>query len=220
MGASLQYRGPSPSEEDGAVLKSYLRLDTDLCKLCRRWGKADANFKRKAVESSGVRLLKQDPTETLIAFICSSNNNIPRISLMLHRLCQRFGILVARHGGEEFHSFPPLERLAQDDCERELRALGFGYRARYVHETARTIVEERGGVGWLHALRDRPYSEAWTELQTLPGVGAKVADCVCLMGLDKLEAVPVDVHVQRIVARDYGVGGGALTRKTYLEIGM
>ena len=135
------------------------------------------------------------------------------------------------------HSFPPPELLVGEECEGELREMGFGYRAGYVVGSVREVVR-RGGEGWLQDLQRRPYLTAWGELQQLPGVGAKVshnlsgcysdtvpapqvADCVCLMGLGFLQAVPVDVHVRRLAGRDYGVSGGgqSLTPAVYRCVG-
>jgi N-glycosylase/DNA lyase len=98
--------------------------------------------------------------------------------------------------------------------------MGFGYRARYVKESVEEV-GRRGGEAWLSLLRKLPYCEAWAKLCQLPGVGAKVADCVCLMGLGHLEAVPVDVHVRRLAQRDYGVGGASvsLTPTVYRAVG-
>ena len=202
------------------ALTDYFRLGTDLNGLYREWAQRDHHFKTHTAKFTGVRLLQQDPVETLIAFICSSNNNIPRISLMLERLCERYGHPVGCYRGHNYFSFPSLGSLAGDECEENLREMGFGYRAKYVHQAAKTIVEEFGGEDWLKRMGERPYDEAWVELQRLPGVGPKVADCVCLMGLGKLEAVPVDTHVWRVAQRDYKMrAGGSLTLKTYQEIG-
>lgn len=90
------------------------------------------------------------------------------------------------------------------EVEAQLRKLGLGYRARYVSASARAILEEKGGLPWLQQLSKAPYEEAHRALCTLPGVGSKVADCICLMALDKTQAVPVDVHMWQIAQRDYG----------------
>ena len=221
----LRYHLHTPTsspEEDRTALMDYLRLDVNLASLYSEWAEKDPIFRVRAAGWSGVRLLKQDPLETLIAFICSSNNNVPRISLMMNRLCQRYGHPLGHHSGIDHYTLPSLETLAGEETEGELRALGFGYRAKYIHQTARLITGSYGGVEWLHSLRGRPYSEAWRELQQLPGVGGKVADCVCLMGLGKLEAVPVDTHVWRITVRDYDLRrrGESLTAKVYQEVGV
>lgn len=181
-------------------------LQVQLCFLYAQWSEADANFRERAAHYQGVRLLRQDPFEALIAFICSANNNIARISKMLHRLCETFGRHLGHSGGQDYHSFPSPEALAADGVEQKLRELGFGYRAKYVQQSARLVSEKPSGVLWLHSLRGRPYREAWAALKELPGVGDKVADCVCLMALDKMEAVPVDTHVLELAGRDYGAG--------------
>lgn len=211
---------PDPSSSREA-LTEYFRLGIDLGSLYQEWTQVDAHFKTHAAKFTGVRLLQQDPTETLIAFICSSNNNISRITLMLERLCQRYGRALGHCHGKAHYSFPTLRSLAADGCADELRGMGFGYRANYVQQAARVVLDHGGGE-WLAGLRARPYNEVWAELQRLPGVGPKVADCVCLMGLNKLEAVPVDTHVWRVAQRDYQVQArsSSLTSKTYQEVGM
>ena len=196
----------------------------DLSSLYHQWSEADANFREKAAHYPGVRLLRQDPFEALIAFICSSNNNVARISKMLHRLCETFGCRLGHWEGQDYHSFPSLEALAADGVEEKLRGLGFGYRAKYVHQSARFILEKPSGILWLHSLRSSPYPEAWAALKELPGVGDKVADCVCLMGLDKMEAVPVDTHMLELAGRDYGAGKKGRKRTAsklaYKEVGQ
>ena len=219
------YRHTSSSSQaqDRKAVVDYFRISEDLTALYQQWGEKDTNFQQRASHCKGVRLLQQDPFEALIAFICSSNNNVPRISLMLNKLCQQFGCCVGHYKERDYFSFPPAESLASEGCEEVLRKLGFGYRAKYVYQTARVIVEQHGGVKWLAFLRDRSYEEAWETLQYLPGVGKKVADCVCLMGLDHMRAVPVDTHVWHVAVRDYGIGetkgSGTLTARRYREVG-
>ena len=219
------YRHTSSSSQaqDHKAVVDYFRISEDLTALYQQWGEKDTNFQQKASHCKGVRLLRQDPFEALIAFICSSNNNVPRISLMLNKLCQQFGRHVGHYMEKDYFTFPPVESLASEGCEEVLRKLGFGYRAKYVYQTARVIMEQHGGVKWLASLRDTSYKEAWETLQHLPGVGGKVADCVCLMALDHMGAVPVDTHVWRVAVRDYGMGetkgSGTLTARRYREVG-
>ncbi|XP_058278286.1 N-glycosylase/DNA lyase isoform X2 [Hirundo rustica] len=119
---------------------------------------------------------------------------------------------------------PLFHKVANDfpgaDAEARLRALGFGYRAKFISGSARAIAEGLGTEG-LCRLRTASYAEARSVLCALPGVGAKVADCVCLLSLDKAEAVPVDTHVWHIARQRYGVavGGKSLTPRAYQEIG-
>ena len=222
------------------LLRHYLSLKLDLQSLYEQWSQADPNFRKKAPSFTGVRILSQDPWEALIGFICSSNNNISRISQMVcrsktsldlfpcshtrqvHKLCQHYGPLIGHVHDEPFHDFPSPEALTGPKVESHLRELGFGYRARYIAETARLVANERPK-GWLESLAnpehpsyqssqesdsgsEATYKEAHEQLLELAGVGPKVADCVCLMGLGWGEAVPVDTHVWQIAQRDYKFG--------------
>lgn len=165
----------------------------------------------------------------------------------MDKLCATFGPKLGEIDGHAYHDFPPPGALMGDGTEQTLRELGFGYRAKYISTTARIIAQERPA-GWLDGLRKVDYRDAHEALLELSGVGPKVADCVCLMSLDKTEAVPVDTHglsitlstqghppctrggskltesvlVWQIVQRDYGFGRGkhkSLTKATYEAIG-
>ncbi|PNS20865.1 N-glycosylase/DNA lyase [Sphaceloma murrayae] len=223
------------------LLRHYLNLTPDLTSLYSQWSSADANFKKRAPQFTGIRILKQDAWEALVGFICSSNNNIARISQMVDKLCRNYGPYLGTLDGESYYDFPHASALAQDGVEQKLRDLGFGYRAKYLERTARMISEK--GEGWLDGLRNpespvlgvaqssagkwseqgrEGYRTAHEELLTLQGVGPKVADCVCLMGLGWGEAVPVDTHVWQIAQRDYKFGKGkhsSLTKATYDAVG-
>ncbi|KAI1208741.1 8-oxoguanine DNA-glycosylase [Annulohypoxylon truncatum] len=221
----LSVKGEPESESDDdteALLRHYFSLKHDLTALYDQWSNSDPNFRKKAPKFTGIRILSQSPWEALIAFICSSNNNISRISQMVHKLCKHYGPLIGHIGDEAFHDFPTPQALSGKKVEAHLRELGFGYRAKYIAETARIVTEERPA-GWLESLinPDNPgwstmkteeadgpptYRFAHEELLTLSGVGPKVADCVCLMGLGWDEAIPVDTHVWQIAQRDYKFG--------------
>lgn len=165
--------------------------------------------------------MRQDVWEALVAFICSSNNNISRISQMVEKLCLNYGPFVAKIGERAYHDFPTPEALAGKDVESNLRSLGFGYRARYIYQTAVMVSQEREK-GWLDGLCNpespafgveakpgdemkpegrQGYRDAHEKLLELQGVGPKVADCVCLMGLGWGESVPVDTHGKSSTAR-------------------
>ncbi|NXW91078.1 OGG1 lyase, partial [Alopecoenas beccarii] len=202
------------------ILRDYFQLDVGLPALYRTWGAADPLFRKVAKDFPGVRVLRQDPVECLLSFICTSNNHISRITAMIERLCCAFGRRLCHLDTRPVHAFPSLSALAGADAEARLRALGFGYRAKFVSGSARAIAEGLGAEG-LCQLRAAPYAEARRVLCALPGVGTKVADCVCLMALDKAEAVPVDTHVWRIARQRYGavLGGKSLTPRAHQEIG-
>jgi N-glycosylase/DNA lyase len=220
-------------------VKHYFNLSTNLGQLYEQWAAADANFKKRAPKFTGVRILRQDPWETLIGFICSSNNNISRISSMVSNLCLHYGPLIGHIDGVPYHDFPTPQALAKPDVEAHLMKLGFGYRAKYIYKTAVMVAEKEDGLAWLDNLCNpespafgkeigeagelveggrEGYRKAHQELLALHGVGPKVADCVCLMGLGWSESVPVDTHVWQIAQRDYKFGKGkhsSLTPATY-----
>lgn len=231
-----------PADDTEALLKNYFNLHHDLAELYKQWADADPNFRKRAPKFTGVRMLNQDAWEALVGFICSSNNNISRISQMVHKLCLHYGPYIGAIGDEVFHDFPTPATLTAPGVEAHLRELGFGYRARYIAQTAQNISKDRPE-GWLLSLRN-PASIAWgaaapvkdtaheeaptykrahEQLLELTGVGPKVADCVCLMGLGWGEAVPVDTHVWQIAMRDYKFGGKSknktLTKALYDAVG-
>ena len=132
--------GPTSADEMRAELVDYFRLDVDLASLYEEWSSRDAKFKCKIATYPdvlcGIRSLRLDPVENLFSFICSSNNNIKRITQMVANMCSSFGELIGKWNGVEYHSFPTIERLSQPDVEAKLRKLSFGYRAKFIHQAA------------------------------------------------------------------------------------
>lgn len=203
----------TPADDTEALVHHYLNLTPNLTALYAQWSLSDANFRRRAPQFTGIRILRQDAWEALVGFICSSNNNIARISQMVDKLCRHYGPSLGEHAGVVYHGFPAPGALVGEGVEAHLRELGFGYRAKYLWRTA-VVVQERG-LEWLDGLRNpespvlggvvewagemgeggrEGYRRAHEALLELQGVGPKVADCVCLMGLGWGEAVPVDTH--------------------------
>src|SRR5258708_1549113 len=169
-------------------------------------------------------------------FICSQNNHLPRITSMVEKLCLRFSPpLILEHEDEEVghmpkHPFPSPQTLAQSSVEPILRGLGFGYRAKYIQQTSALLCQRHDNPHrWLLTLREHTYQDAKQELLQLPGVGAKVADCIALMSMDKVysviqtptltdvvakhEVIPIDTHMVSIATKRYNFQG--LTRKSY-----
>lgn len=210
--------------QDEDILTDYFQLGINLEDLYKKWAKADEHFDRISKQFTGIRMLRQDPVECLFSFICSSNNHISRITSMVDKLAEHYGTKIETghsFNGHEFYTFPRVAALAGEGVEENLRKLGFGYRAKYIQQSAR-LIEEYGGEDWLHSLRNMEYKEAKVNLIKLCGVGAKVADCVALMCLDKPGSIPVDTHVWQIAARDYMPKlkqAKSLTDKLYDEIG-
>lgn len=175
------------------------------------------HFEKVAPSFLGLRLLRQDPEECVFSFLCTQNNNIGRITKMIDSFCVRYGDPIANSRVSlddwalsehkeslRFHTFPTLEQIRKA-TESELRALGFGYRAKFIVKAAEQVEEK--GPGWLRGLRENPSLDMLgcrDELTQLMGVGSKVADCVSLFGLDKLDAIPVDTHVWKIAQRYLG----------------
>ena len=174
-----------------AAVSQYFRLDDDLNAVYTRLG-ADERLTQCIQQHWGLRILRQDPWECLIAFICSQNSNIMRIAQTQESLAGNLGDIV-KMGNIERNAFPTARTLAAAG-ESLLRNLSLGYRAKYVAQTAEIIASNKLT---LDSLREASYDDAKTILMELPGVGAKVADCVLLFALDKLEAIPIDRWVRR-----------------------
>ncbi|XP_012272909.1 N-glycosylase/DNA lyase [Orussus abietinus] len=206
--AYLHYAVHNPSNKGTnyvSILSNYFRLDTSLEKNLKKWRSSDSNFQKLCENIAGVRILDQDVVENLFSFICSSNNNINRISGMIEKLCRFFGEKLCDIDGIEYFNFPSIKALMEPEVEGTLRKQGFGYRAAYVANTAKHL-DKLGGRSWLlelHKDNNATYQEARAKLMTLPGVGPKVADCICLMSLGHLEAIPVDTHIFQIAQKYY-----------------
>jgi N-glycosylase/DNA lyase len=203
------------------LLKNYFQLDIPLDPLYSHWSLVDENFRKKSIQFKGLRVLRQDPIENVFCFICSSNNNIKRITQMVTKLCQEYGKFVDHVDGMDFYTFPTIESLSKDDVESTLRTMGFGYRAKYIHQSA--LFLSKLPSDHLYKLRGQDYDSVKQELLKLPGVGPKVADCIALMSMDCIGAIPVDTHVWQIAVRDYHLLSKqkqkSLTEKTYKAIG-
>lgn len=147
----------------------------------------------------GMRVLRQDPWECLVNFICSQNSNIPKIERSTERLSREWGTVHRWEDGIEVAALPSPEVLAELPAE-ELRICGLGYRCRYLVGSAQLIATGEVPLG---ALRGRSYPDALEALLRLPGIGRKVADCILLFSLDKPQACPVDVWVRRVIHELY-----------------
>ena len=179
------------------LFRDYLRLDDDLEAICDRI-RVDDRIGEALLRYPGLRVLRQEPWECLVSFICSANNNVPRISVNVEDIAETFGRPLAL-GDCRRSAFPTPARLAQVD-EQELRALGLGFRAKYIAGASRIVA---AGDLDLFALREADYDDALSALLELPGVGDKVANCILLMSLDKREAFPVDVWIDRALREWY-----------------
>ena len=201
-----------PTEGVKEYLHQYFRLETPLAPLYEEWSNQDKRLARIAKAIPGVRILRQDPLECTFSFICSTNNNIPRITKILREIREKYGTLLLEIPTRQddnnvrstlsLYSFPTLANL-EKATKDELRSIGLGYRDKYIIET-RDILLQCGGDDFLLNLRKQQDAQVvQEELIKLSGIGRKVADCIALFSLDSDSSIPVDVHVLQIATRDY-----------------
>ena len=199
----IEFRcAPDDESKLAPLLRDYMGLADDLQAVYRAIG-TDDHMREATDRYRGMRILRQEPWECLVSFICSANSNIRRISTNVEDLSDTFGSAVSLDGLRR-SLFPSPQRLAEAG-EAPLRELGLGFRAKYVAATARMVAQ---GEIDLFPLREAPYQEALEVLTSLPGVGDKVANCVLLFSLDKPEAFPVDVWVRRAIQDWYTASPG------------
>lgn len=163
---------------------------------------ADEYLKMAAAYGSGIRILKQDPWEMIVTFLISQQNNITRIRRCINNICSRYGKKLTRDDGEIYYAFPTSQVLA-DATDEDLKECNLGYRSKYVIRTAQSI---NSGEVNLKAVKGMEYEAAKAELMKLYGIGGKVADCICLYGLQQLQAFPVDTHIKQALAKYYPEG--------------
>ena len=161
-----------------------------------------------------MRIMRQDPFQCFISFIVSSNSSIPNIQTRLQNLCRIFGEK-KKIGKKEFFLFPEPNKLA-NAANRDILRCGLGYRTKYVKKAA--IAVENGTIDLL-SLKKLDYYDARNSLCQVFGIGKKVADCILLFSLDKLEAIPFDRWVLRILQKYYSeifdITTKSITDKTY-----
>ena len=182
-------------QDDWQWLVEYLQLDVDLQAVLDGFPKDDPHLQAAIRTCRGLRLLKQDPWETLAGFICSSNKQIVQIQQIIGKLCDRFG----EPAPNGWRTFPVADRLAEL-TEEDLRDCRMGYRAKYLHGSARMIADGKIGLAALHVA---DYETAKAELLKLPGVGPKVADCILLFAYGFPEAFPIDTWVLKALRQLY-----------------
>ncbi len=178
------------------VVEDYFDLNRDYEKIKETLSKIDDNMKKSVEYGKGIRILNQDLWETIISFIISANNNIPRIKGIIERLSKNYGKEID-YNGEKYYTFPTAEELKDVSVER-YRELGLGFRDIRLYETTKMVLN---GEVDLDELRNNPNTmEVRDRLLTLSGVGPKVADCILLFSdLKRFEVFPIDVWVRRVM---------------------
>ena len=181
------------------VCNRYFDLDTDYLEIKNKLSKIDNNLKTSVDYGNGIRILKQDVWETIISFIISANNNIPRIKGIIERLSQKYGKEI-EWNGNKYYTFPTIDELSKASV-KELRELGLGFRDVRVFETTRIISNKIIDIEELEKMED--VEKLRTQLLRFPGVGPKVADCIMLFSMKKFEVFPIDVWVKRVMKELY-----------------
>jgi len=187
-----------PEKMNADLVSKYFRLEDALPLILSRINR-DAHIHRAIQDFRGLRIIRQEPWECLISYICATCKNIPAIQGMILNLSKCFGTKIT-FDNHAFYMFPKPKGLAKASLE-ELKRCKLGFRARSVSKTSKIIHETRLN---LEALKEMSYDRARRTLLSLPGVGPKVADCVLLFSLDKLEAFPVDVWIKWATLEFYG----------------
>jgi len=195
--------------------RDFFRLDDDYAKMLADISR-DPVVRSSVGRYRGLRLLRQDPFQCYITFIVSANSSIPNIKTRLERLCSVFG-KEARAGQDRLCLFPTPQRLAKAPIS-ELLSCGLGYRAKFVKSASELVSEGRLD---LESLRGLSYEEARAELVGVAGIGNKVADCVMLFSLEKLDAFPLDTWILKALDSRYAGRfrtGKSLTDGRYLRL--
>ena len=178
----------------------YFDLHRNYEDIKNKLSKVDDNLKNSIKYGSGIRILNQDLWETLISFIISANNNIPRIKGIIERLSKNYGNKIVWNN-KEYYTFPTPEELSKATVS-DLRKLGLGFRDVRVYETTRIINSNKEKLQEL--ANEKDVNKLREELLEFPGVGPKVADCIMLFStLKRLEVFPIDVWVRRVMNELY-----------------
>lgn len=178
-----------------SVVNDYFDFDTNYKNIKEKLSGIDEYLKESIEFGSGIRILNQDLWETIISFIISANNNIPRIKGIIERISKKYGDKI-EWNNKEYYTFPTPESLSKVAVE-DLRALGLGFRDVRVYKTTKMILNNE--VSLQELIEEKDADILREKLLTLPGVGPKVADCIMLFGLKKFEVFPIDVWVRRVM---------------------
>lgn len=187
-----------------SIWKDYLDLDRDYGEIKNVLADKDPVIRQAIEYGHGIRILNQEKWETLLSFIISQNNNIPRIKKCINSLAETLGEYVGELDGKTYYSLPTPDVLANATLD-DLAPCRLGYRAKYLIETAKKVHAE--GIESLDALESRELSakETCEALRNYCGVGPKVANCIALFAMRKFESFPIDVWVKKVMNTMYGI---------------
>ncbi len=181
-------------KEFNDIWKRYFDIDRDYGSIIQTIS-SDPTLKAAAEFGGGIRILVQDPWETICSFIISQNNNIPRIKGIIDKLCTNFGECI-----DDYYTFPSAEKVSKLTLE-ELSVIKSGFRAKYILDAAQKIASNQIDLSKLY---DCDIAEAREELMKIKGVGPKVCDCALLFAFARIEAFPIDVWIKRALNEMFG----------------
>ena len=187
----------SPRRPLPGIIAHYFALDHPLAEICASFP-ADPTMNAARDFCRGLRIMRQPKWECLATFICSSMKQVAHIRQISLALRKRFGE-PRQIGGHLFYTFPSAQRIARSSV-KQLHACALGYRARHLRATAQLVSSGECTLEAWSALSD---AELRKHLCALPGVGAKIANCVMLFGYERLRAFPIDVWIERVLRRQY-----------------
>ena len=200
------------SDEYQQIWKDYLDIDTNYDRVIASIDSDDAFLTAAGEAGRGIRILRQDPLETLITFIISQRKNIPAIKSCVDKLCHASGSFLGDYDGEDVYSFPQLNQLVALSCEKcgggfcsyneaGIDSCSLGYRMPYIQETISRLIMNPSLIEYMEALDDQTL---YNELLGFKGVGKKVANCTALFGFHRLDFFPIDVWIKRVIDEQYG----------------
>ncbi len=195
------------------VKTSFFRKNDDIEKIIKSISQ-DKIIKNAVKKYGGLRIFNQDPFQCMISFIISSNSNIPKIKNSLEKISENFGKKVT-FKEHEFFLFPLPEKIAKASIN-EIKSCGVGYRAPFIKEAARMVISKKIN---FENLKNSDYNEAKRNLRLIPGIGNKVADCIMLFSLNKLDAFPLDTWMIKILekyySKEFQIETKTITEKQY-----
>ena len=177
------------------LITYYFDLETDYSKYKEKLSKVDSYLSESIKFGEGIRILNQDLWETIISFIISANNNIPRIKKIIERVSENYGNEIIFEG-KKYYTFPTPEALSKASV-KDLRNMGLGFRDERVFNTNKKILSKEIDLERIKKLDNT--NEMREELLRLDGVGPKVADCILLFSLKRLDVFPIDVWIRRVM---------------------
>ena len=211
-GQNILVLSQSPFEtRSSGNIENFFNENCNLKKILSNISK-DRIVEKAVKQSPGLRLMRQDPFQCYISFICSSNSSIQNIKLMLENLCKKFGTK-QEFNGFEVSTFPKAETLAKATM-KDLIDCKLGFRAKYVKGAAQAVDSGKIDFEWL---KKTDYFTTLESLKKILGIGNKVADCIALFSLDKMEAFPIDRWTQRILLKYYNKFFTNVTEKPVTE---